>query len=379
MNKNKLLILFILRMVIFGLFIMSGVLKLFAKGFYPTIVPFEKQLVDLGIVNWCLAPFLARLIIAFELALGIAFLQSNYLRRIVIPATAALLIIFCVHLSILIYTQGANSGNCGCFGTIIEMTPLEALIKNILTLGILGYMYIAYKEKEKSKNNILILVTIYLLSTLAIFMLYPFCPCNDAKKDELELVVTLPKDTSEAIVKNSLKTDTLGTTAKKNEVQKVVVVPNKNTGIDTAAKNTPPVVNGDALCLVKKVSAYAPFRKYNDGSVVDLDDGRKIVTLFSLECEHCMETARKIGELSKKRKLPPVHFLFWGSEDQVENFFKVAQCRFPYKIIEPSIFFQLLGSAPSPPKVTFLCNGNTIVEFDNSSFTIEKLEEALNK
>ncbi len=368
-------------MVIFGLFIMSGVLKLYAKGFIPTIVPFEKQLVDLGIVNWCLAPYLARLIIAFELALGIAFLQSNYLRRIVIPATASLLIIFCVHLSILIYTQGANSGNCGCFGTIIEMTPLEALIKNILTLGILGYMYIGYKEKEKSKNNILILVTIWLLSTLAIFMLYPFCPCNnDAKKDEMELIVTLPKDTTEAIAKDSIKIDSLTSTTKKNVVQKVVVVPNKNTAAtDTAAKNTLPIISGDALCLVKKVSAYAPFRKYNDGSVVDLDDGRKIVTLFSLECEHCMETARKIGELSKKRKLPPVYFLFWGSEDQVENFFKVAQCRFPYKIIDPSTFFQLLGSAPSPPKVTFLCNGNTVAEFDNSSFSINKLEEAINK
>jgi hypothetical protein len=375
MNKNKLLIFFILRMLIFGLFIMSGVLKL-----YPSISPFEKQLVDLGLVDWCLAPYLARLIIALELALGIAFLQSNYLRRIVIPATAFLLIAFCVHLSIVIYTQGANSGNCGCFGQLIPMTPLEALIKNILTLAILAYMYIAYKEKEKSKNNILILVILYLVCNLAIFIFYPFCPCSSSKTDEMELIVTLPKDTSETIIKDSIKTDALmANPAKKDEVQKNISTPAKNIVLDTVTKINPPIVKGDALCMIKKVSAYAPFRKYNDGSVVDLDDGRKIVTLFSLECEHCMETARKIGELSKKRKLPPVYFLFWGSEDQVENFFKVAQCRFPYKIIDPSTFFQLLGSAPSPPKVSFLCNGNTIAEFDNSSFSIEKLEEALNK
>jgi hypothetical protein len=375
MNKNRLLILFILRLVIFGLFIMSGVLKLFAKGWYPTVVPFEKQLIDLGFVDWCAAPYMARFIIAFELALGFAFLQSNYLRRIVIPATAALLIAFCVHLSILIYTQGANSGNCGCFGTIIEMTPLEALIKNILTLGILGYMYLAYKEKEQGKNNIFILVIIYLLSNLAVFLFYPFCPCNTVKADESEMIITIPKDTSTIVVKDSLSKDSVIKTIPIKPIDSI-----KKPVTDTATKIITPPVLGDKLCLEKKVSNYAPFKKFSDGTMADLDDGRKIVTLFSLECEHCMETAKQIGELSKKRKLPPTFFLFWGSEDQVENFFKVAQCRFPYKIIDPSTFFQLLGTAPSPPKVTFLCNGNTIAEFDHkNSFTIDKLETALNK
>ncbi len=368
MNKNKLLILFILRLVIFGLFVLSGVLKL-----VPSIVPFEKQLVDLGLVDWCLAPYLARFIIALELALGIAFLQSNYLRKIVIPATAFLLVAFCIHLCITIYTYGANSGNCGCFGQLIPMTPLEALIKNILTLGILAYLYLNYKEKEK--NNSLILVILYLLANLALFIFYPFCPCTSVKTDELDIVVTLPTDTTTRALDDSLNLDSI------SGPQKIEVLTpiKKGVLVDTIKKIIPPVVLGDALCLVKKISTYAPFKKFSDGTIADLDEGRKIVTLFSLECEHCMETAKKLGELAKKRKLPTTVFLFWGTEDQVENFFKVAQCRFPYKIIDPSTFFQLLGSAPSPPKVSFLCNGNMIAEFDNSSFSIEKLEEAINK
>ncbi len=368
MNKNRLLILFILRLVIFGLFIMSGVLKL-----YPSIVPFEKQLVDLGFVNWCTAPYMARFIIALELALGFAFLQSNYLRRIVIPATALLLIAFCVHLSIVIYTQGANSGNCGCFGSLIPMTPLQALIKNIITLGILGYMYIVYKEKEQSKNNIFVLALIYLAANLAIFISYPFCPCNTVKTDESDIIVTMPPDTIQAPVKDSVTKDSVI-----KVVQVKPVNPLKNPLKDSIITAVP-IIQGDQLCLTKKVSPYAAFKKFNNGMVADLDDGRKIVTLFSLECEHCMETAKKIGELSKKRTLPPVFFLFWGTEDQVENFFKVAECRFPYKVIDASIFFQLLGSAPAPPKVTFLCNGNTIAEYDNKTFTIEKLDAVLNK
>ncbi len=371
MNKNKLLILFVLRLVIFTLFIASAVLKL-----VPSIVPFEKQLVDLGFVDWCSAPYLARLIIALELALGVAFLQSNYLRKIIIPATAFLLIAFCVHLSFVIYTQGANSGNCGCFGQLIPMTPLQALIKNIFTLGILGYMYMIYREKEK--NSLLVLLVIYLLANLALFMSYPFAPCTTVTADEVEVVETLQDTTLIPVVlPDSLQGDSLNNSnpvvPEKKTAQSATVVT-----ADTVRK-VAPVAKADLLCPVKKVSAYAPFKKFSDGVVADLDNGRKIVTLFSLECDHCMETAKKIGELSQKKSIPPVYYLFWGTEDQVENFFKVAQYRFPYKIIEPSTFFQLLGSAPSPPKVSVLCNGNIVADFDNSTFSIEKLEEALNK
>jgi len=374
MNKNKLLILFILRVIIFALFTVSGILKL-----YPSIVPFEKQLVDLGFVDWCSAPYMARFIIALELALGFAFLQSHYLRKIIIPATSLLLIAFCVHLSITIYTQGANSGNCGCFGQLIPMTPLQALIKNILTLGILGYMYVLYKEKEK--NNFLYLVIIYLVFNLGIFLLYPFCPCNTSiATDESDIVVTLPMDT---VSQNSNIIDTL---IKKDTIAGTIVSPklpttaNKQTlKKDTIKAIVVQEVKVDALCPVKKGSPYAPFKKFNDGILADLDEGRKIVALFNLECDHCMETAKKIGELSSKKSVPPMYILFWGSEDQVENFFKVAQYRFPYKIIDPSTFFQLLGTAPSPPKVSYLCNGNILAEFDNATFSTEKLDEAISK
>ena len=60
-----------------------------AKSF--PIWAFEKQLVDLGIVNWCNAPYLARLIIALETAIAIAILQKHYIKSFVIPVTILLL------------------------------------------------------------------------------------------------------------------------------------------------------------------------------------------------------------------------------------------------------------------------------------------------
>ncbi|MFM9006430.1 MAG: MauE/DoxX family redox-associated membrane protein, partial [Flavobacteriales bacterium] len=121
------------RIVVSMLFLVSAVSKMFP------IWMFEKQLVDLGVCSWCDAPYFSRLLIALEGAIGIAILQRHFLKRFVIPVTAFLLVAFCVHLSIEMVKHGAMNGNCGCFGQLIPMTPLEAFIKNVLTLGLLVY------------------------------------------------------------------------------------------------------------------------------------------------------------------------------------------------------------------------------------------------
>ena len=61
------------RILIFGLFILSAVAKM-----YP-LWAFEKQLVDLGIADWCGAHYLARVILGIEIAAGIAILQNHFI------------------------------------------------------------------------------------------------------------------------------------------------------------------------------------------------------------------------------------------------------------------------------------------------------------
>jgi hypothetical protein len=99
--------------------------------------------------------------------------------------------------------------------------------------------------------------------------------------------------------------------------------------------------------------------------------------MFSLDCDDCMETAKLIGEMSKSIKLPPVHILFLGTEDQVEIFFTVAECRFPYKILDPSAFFSLLN-APYPPRVCVMKDGKMMNDFKaGNEISKEKLQNAL--
>ena len=68
------------------------------------------------------------------MAIAIGILQNHFIKSFVIPITILLLTAFCIHLGIQMVEHGAMNGNCGCFGQLIPMTPLEAAIKNIITI-----------------------------------------------------------------------------------------------------------------------------------------------------------------------------------------------------------------------------------------------------
>ena len=65
--------------------------------------------------------------------------------------------IFSIHLSTQIFGE---SENCGCFGDLIPMTPLEFLIKNIITLVIL---FLIYQKSTDLREKFHQLVILFLL------------------------------------------------------------------------------------------------------------------------------------------------------------------------------------------------------------------------
>ena len=136
MNSKTTYAAWIIRIIISFLFILSAVAKLYPHPYFA-ITTFEaKQLVPLGF-DQCYGAYFSRVLISFEFALGILILFPFYLKKIIIPSTIFLLSIFCVHLSISVFGIMDGPANCGCFGELIPMTPTEALIKNILSIGLL--------------------------------------------------------------------------------------------------------------------------------------------------------------------------------------------------------------------------------------------------
>lgn len=340
MNSIKKHLPLIVRILVSALFLLSAVAKSFP------IWAFEKQLVDLGIIDWCYAPHLARLIIALETAIAIAILQKHYLKTFVIPVTIILLIGFCAHLGIQMVEHGAMNGNCGCFGQLIPMTPLEAFIKNLITILMLVYLYRNVENKPKGENKFVVILFIYFLSAFLMFFFFPFCPCSKTKTPE----IIVPQIISDTTTTDSLKIDSA-----------VVKDTTQGKGIEIVKqKDSVKKIEVD-LGPTKTVSKFATYNNFS-GKSVNLDEGKKIVCLFVPGCDHCRDAAKELAILKKKYNLPPIYILFMDEETfKIPEFFTETKCNFPYFVMSDiPAFFKLLGNKATTPGINYLWNGNII-------------------
>ena len=157
------------RLLISALFLLSAIAKLYPTPLYGITKVFEEgQLIPMGFSE-DFAPFLSRLIIGFEFFIAFAILQTHYIKKLIIPSTILLLIIFNVDLALDIFV--GNDENCGCFGQLIPMTPSEAFIKNIFTILLL--IFISRNVNDKKESNFLLLLNGYLIISVLMFSLLP--------------------------------------------------------------------------------------------------------------------------------------------------------------------------------------------------------------
>lgn len=151
---------FILQFLTAGIFILSGISKLFP------IEPFEVVFIDLGISNWVLAPFIARTIIAFEIFIGVSILINLWVKKTIYYLAQSMLVVFSVYLVFLLFTEG-NTSDCGCFGQLIALSPLSSLIKNIVLMLIL----FSLPKKDWLPKIWLFIIGILITSFVATFLL----------------------------------------------------------------------------------------------------------------------------------------------------------------------------------------------------------------
>jgi len=335
-SKKNNTIAWILRITVAVLFILSAVAKL-SKGHlldspYFAISTFEvKQLYPMGFSE-SFAPYFSRTLIGIELALGLLLLQKNYLRKFVIPVTILLLAVFIGHLTYVTFLSGGNSGNCGCFGELLPMTPIEAIIKNIVAVGLLAYLF-KLLPKEAKNGNFWVLTTVLFASILAIFMLAPIHPLENSftvSEPETTTVDTLTVDSAKVDIAPAVVIDTVKKVAEKK--------------VEIAAEINEPA---------KHKSGYTQYFS-------KIDTGRKTLCFFVPGCDHCRTAAKELTELKKTNKdFPEISIIFMNEEaDLIPDFFKEAGAEYPYKIIEVIPFWKVLGSGKDTPGVKYLWNGN---------------------
>lgn len=115
------------------------------------------------------AGIVARLMIAMEFVLGLFLLFHIFLKKFTYPAVLAVLSVFCIYLLIVILKQG-NTGNCGCFGDKLAMTPLAAIFKNLSMMAVTGVLMVIYPVKPY-KNQDIICALLTLMGIVAPFLL----------------------------------------------------------------------------------------------------------------------------------------------------------------------------------------------------------------
>ena len=305
-----------LRVLISALFFVSAVAKMYPSPEIGLIKYFEiKQLVQGLGFNEILAQYFSRSIIAFEFFIAISVLLNNYLKRIIYPISILLLVAFTTHLTYLVF-QG-NDGNCGCFGELIPMTPLEAIIKNIITILILYFLY--QKTPKNLSSNFRSLIILMLSCLLFMFI---YVPLRSNQKVQENTKMSLNQVTS------PLRSN-----------QKV-------------QENTKMSLN----------QVTSPYSKYI--SQTDIDSGEKILCFFAPGCDHCQLAASQIKELQNNiEDFPEVYVVFLEEEpEKIPKFLNKAGADFKYEIMDILNFMEVFGFDYDTPGIVYLNNGN-VLEF----------------
>lgn len=321
-----------LRILVAFLFLFSAYAKIYPSASFALPTFEAKQLVPLGFPEW-LAPYFSRLMIALEFALGIGILQKHFLKRIIVPATIALLVIFCIHLSYGIAT--GVGGNCGCFGELLPMSPLQALIKNIITIGLLAWLF-KMLPKDTPPHNLPLLGLMYTVPALYLFMIAPIQNTTSVSAANAVIVDDEPfVDTTSVLV--------LDTTVK---VKTPTTDSTKPIAVEVPKDTSP-----------KKVTSQ--FSKYVPASI-KLDEGKKILCLFAPGCEHCQATAKILTRMRKEDpNFPKVYIIFMDeAPEEIPVFFAFAGSNYSYQIEDVGKFWSILGGTRDTPGVVYLWNGN---------------------
>lgn len=272
-----------IRIGLIALSVLLGLVFLFSAyvKLYPVEL-FELTLIDIGVANWFLAPFFARLLIALEFLVGFLLIFNLYLKKFTLKFTIGVLVFFTFYLIWLIIVEG-NKGNCNCFGTYLPLTPLESIIKNIVML-ILTLVLYRFHTGFKWKFLAVVLPVIVLGSLTLPFVLNPV-DINAAER-----------------------------TFKSEEV-------NYNLGLDILYNN-PKVVEPK----------------------VDLRKGKHIVAFMSLTCPHCRIGAYKMHIIKKNNPEISVFFVLNGDKEMIAPFFEETKAGdIPYTILLGPDFVKISG------------------------------------
>ncbi|MCD6066214.1 MAG: tlpB [Bacteroidetes bacterium] len=274
------------------------------------IEPFEYTFVDIGISNWQLSPFMARTVIGIEFFIGFLFVFQLGIRSFASKLSIGLLSFFTIYLGILMMMNGNNS-NCGCFGEMLPMTPLQSILKNIVLLTLSIYLLKKGFEINYGRVKTWLAVTFFVLALAFTFIRNPVdLDYSEAYLQEKEANFFLPLDT---LIKSAT----------------VVPVP------------------------------------------ADIKEGKKIMAFLSSSCPHCKIAAAKLRIMKEKNPDFPLYFVINGKDEDIKKFREYTKStNIPWTKLNGKNFVYLAGV--SMPRIMLV--NKQQVEVELTYFTLDQGE-----
>jgi thiol-disulfide isomerase/thioredoxin len=141
-----------------------------------------------------------------------------------------------------------------------------------------------------------------------------------------------------------------------------------------------------ALLPVQTVGKNKQVSSFSEYVVADMDmnEGKKILCFFDAGCEHCMDAAKSLTDLSKEIQFfPEIHIIFSDSEeDKIPEFFIYAGKEYSHQVLpfyneddEINSYLEILGYEYENPAVIYLDNGNQIRFYEGTGVNAFKAEE----
>ncbi len=275
---------------------------------------FEFRLTDTGWIGWGIAPYLARFIIAIEVFLGILFFINIKYKARLVPIIGILLVsVFSIYL-IYDLAKNGNSGNCGCFGEVISMTPLVSIAKNMITIIFMALL-IRMGSPMMNRRFVNITFVAAIVITSLVFVKYPLVAMSSANTNRV----------------------------------------------------------GNQLDINK---LYDTKQQYKPS--IDLHNGKHIVVFLSLKCNHCKLTAKKLSIIHEQHPQLPIYILLNGKKENLSSFVKEHNiAKIPHNLfLGPEEWVSLAGV--QLPVIYFVNNSTIEKEYDGDNLNSNDMLEWFN-
>lgn len=292
-------------------FIVSSFLKILDFQSFAFQVSSYGVIRQVDIVRWT-----ALGIVGLEMALGVSLFLQLGLKRVILPLTMLLLLVFTGLIAYGWKYQGLQ--DCGCFGTYIKMSPLASIYKNLFLLIILGYSY--HKLLKTPNTDEKSLIPLSLPFKIILVILFTFAGLSYIGFSQPHTF--------------SIQTD-------------------------------------------KKDRPFAEFQVIDQGRPMDLGTGIYFVAMLSTTCPHCAKSVADLNELAKMEDFPKVIGLCMGDETTLMDFRNKTHPLFPTALIDKLKFMQFINK--KPPRFMLVQDGKYYQYWDNEVPPVMQILEAMSK